>query len=170
MIALGIDPGTTGGVAALAPSGALIFAMRTPHSQAEGYDLQKMLDALRELQRLGAGVCALEVARPFTSLARTAGTPKTYMAQARGRALWEMALAAAAIRCVPLEPARWHRQIPLPRGDKKLAKRLAVSKAIERWPLAEKVIGRARAESGVADALWIAEWMRRELAVMPATG
>lgn len=138
---IGIDPGLSGGIAALNSDGTVLDVGKMPSEldalyycieryRSDGDDCRAALEFVRSSPQMG-------VASSFKF--------------GRGYGAIEMALVAARVPYYDVHPLRWQRALGcLSRGDKNITK----SKAAALWP-SHKIT------HAIADALLIAEWCRR---------
>lgn len=150
MIYIGIDPGVTGGIAALLGDGSVLLAAKMPETDKDIYDLLSQLPINRGvmdterhamLERVNAGAFRLGGKMGVTSAFTFGGI---YRALA-------MALTAAGIPFDRVMPMKWQQYMGCrSHGDKNVTKR----RAQELWP-------RFTITHAVADALLIAEYGRR---------
>ena len=153
-LTLGVDPGQTGAIAALADGEFAGFIdMPTEARKAGGFQIvpKKLSDGIRELlaEHPGAyvyGVIELVAARPGQG-----GTGMFRFGQSDGIA--RGVLGALGIALIEVQPQTWKRYLQLT-GKEKDAARIA---AIQRYPGAAKQLARKK-DCGRADALMIATW------------
>lgn len=164
---LGLDPGEKGGWAVLAPDGSLIsagdWAGKTPLEA-----LVRMRGVLQASASMGLAIAGVERLRPFSRGGIADGeekarkvAPISVFGMGRARGHLEAFLVAEAIRWTDVEPKWWQRELGSPKGNRREIKRVSVEWARKRWPLVP-ISKRVTAESGIADACWIAEWTRKE--------
>lgn len=149
MIYLGIDPGKSGGIAAVDTEGVAVFAVPMPRTHRAVLDV--CLAAVEQYRV----VASLELVHAFPGDGVVSVT--TFL---RGYGALEMALTAARIRYATVAPAVWQRALGcLTRGDKNVTKRHAQ----QRFP-------ELRVTHALADAVLIAEYTwRRHTVRWPST-
>ena len=156
---IGIDPGITGGVAALDESGRLLWAHRTP-TVADDYDLAAMArmiaynDAQVALEAVGA--------------ARVAGRQQggsSMFTFGKGYGIWIGIIATLELPRIDVKPQAWTKELlaGMPKSeDPKLRpaqrKANAAQRAIALWP---SIPIKFKADWAKADAALIAEYARR---------
>lgn len=155
-LALGIDPGLRGGLAALDPTGQVIGTWPMPLAGGEVHaaglaDLLRSLRCLDTHQDIG-GVC----------LEKVSAMPKQGVASTfRFGTGWGMVrgvCAALAIPVVLVPPTVWKKRVLLGFPHDKAG---AVQFCANRWPTAELVLPGCRTpHDGIADALCLAEYGR----------
>ena len=149
-IYVGIDPGKSGGIAILWPDETLVYA--TPMTGSE-YDEQGMA-------RLIPATSAVRVA-----IERQQAFPKqggvSNFTTGTGYGLWRGMLATLALPYDIVQPQAWRKALGLPVGADKAE---SVALACRLFPmLAEELHGpRGGIRDGLAEALLIAEWRRRQ--------
>lgn len=152
MIYVGIDPGKAGALAMLDQYGQLVQALVVP-TIGKDYDLNGMVAPL--LYRAGEiRAAALEHVGAMPGQGVT-----SMFSFGRGLGLWEGALAALEIPYELVKPGRWMSIVGGLPKDKAERKARLVRAAGSRWPTAPLA---RKKDWGIADALWIAEWARRQ--------
>jgi len=151
MIYAGIDPGKAGALALLDSAGQIVSASIVP-TIGKDYDLNAMVAPLIDRDDIRAAAVEHVHAMPGQGVT-------SMFSFGRGLGLWEGALAALCIPYELVKPGRWMRLVGDMPKDVKERKARLVRAAKSRWPHApiEK-----KKEWGIADALWIAEWARRQ--------
>lgn len=139
---VGIDPGLSGGIAAVYEDGRVVLAKKMPETE------QDVLSLLADLKRLSSG-------DPVAFLEKVHASPQMGVTSSftfgRGYGGLRMALAATGIRFHEVRPQEWQKTLScLTKGDKNVTKR----KAQDLWP-------DFKVTHAVADALLIAEYGRR---------
>jgi Holliday junction resolvasome RuvABC endonuclease subunit len=142
MLYLGIDNGSTGGIAVIGDDGHLVRADKTPTTEAE---LLALLFGIVEGRKVHA-FAVLEHAQAFPRMG--ACSAFTY---GQGYGAVKMALTAAAIPFDIVTPAKWQKALScLSGGDKNVTKRRA-----------EQLFPGRKITHAIADALLMAEYCRR---------
>lgn len=142
MIYIGIDPGGSGGLAAIDGSGDLIRAIRMPEVESE------ILEFLRDMRTGNAtAVASLEFVRAMPKQGVT-----SVFTFGRNYGGLRMALAATGIPFDEPVPRKWQAALScLSGGDKNVTKRRAC----------ELFGARVKVTHAIADALLLAEYTRR---------
>jgi hypothetical protein len=141
---IGIDPGKTGAIAVLSEAGAIVDVTKMPDT------LQGILDFLEGYSTNSDGRFAARAALEFVRASPQMGvvSVSTFM---RNYGHLEMALTAAKIPYYDVHPLRWQKVLDCRSGgDKNITK----DRAIALWP-GQKIT------HAIADALLLAEWVRR---------
>lgn len=145
MIYIGIDPGSSGGLAALWADGRVLVAQPMPKTEK---DLLDMLSGLASTHEAGTHA-VLEQLRPMPSTFR-GGKGNWYLGGSYFA--MRMALIACGIPFDEAVPRKWQGAMQcLTGGDKNVSKR----RATELFPTVTKIT------HATADALLIAEYCRR---------
>jgi Holliday junction resolvasome RuvABC endonuclease subunit len=135
--ALGIDPGASGGIAALAADGTLLWAVPTPATHRDILDL---------LQSAWPARAVLEFVRSSPQM----GVVSAFSFGAHAGAL-RMALVAAGIPFDEVTPQKWQAAMQCrTKGDKNVSKRRA-----------QELFPSVKVTHATADALLLAEYGRR---------
>lgn len=140
-IFIGVDPGTTGGIAALTEAGGVWAVVKMPATNAE------ILDVFRALKVSGEVKAYIEQVHTM---------PKQGIVSAftfgKGLGGLHMALAACLIPFDEVAPGKWQKVMQCSsKGDKNVTKR----RALELFPT-------IKVTHAIADALLIAEYGRRQ--------
>lgn len=154
-IFIGIDPGLSGGVAILWPSGTVeVYDTPTAKSgKGSDYLTASMVELLWGVRFPELPVAALEQGMAMPRQGSTS-TFKT----GRGCGLWEGILAGLGIPYELVAPQRWKRALGLPAGADKSASRLYAQRL---FPQVADRFARVR-DDGRAEAALLAEWRRRQ--------
>lgn len=151
MQCIGIDPGLSGAVAVLSPTGALeglhdtpVLTLKVQRGSKQVYDVPGMVNILRPYAGLHVHV-VLEESQPMPGQ----GT-RSMFTIGLGYGLWLGILAALRIAYTPVRPAIWKRSMAL--GKDKEASRL---RAMQLYPGAEL---RLKKHHGRAEALLLAHY------------
>ena len=175
MVIVGLDPGLSGGIAAIDRNGVCVYTARMPVLAGKRPTVD--VDALAKLVSSfirDPGVALLVCEQPPALQGKGA-----FAGLCQGRAVGAIDGIAAAMR-IPREfplPLTWQKALPplpkvkLPRGATPKQKELArkawkqevINAARRRWPMADLVgsaAPTAKLHDGIADALWLAEWGR----------
>lgn len=161
---IGIDPGLSGAVAAISSSGRLLAVHDTPAmpvlksggGKRNTYLVPAMCRLLRDVAESGSSSFAAieyQASRPGQ------GAPATF-SQGYGYGLWCMALSALEIPFEIVNPRTWKKDMRIPVGADKSASLLMASQL---FPHAELTTVRGRKLDGRAEAILIAEFIRRKL-------
>lgn len=137
---IGIDPGASGGIAVI---GGGTFAFKMPETERD------IWDAVTELSRVPdvTVTAAIETVHAMPKQ----GVSSTFKF-GKGYGGLRMALIAAGIPFVDVSPQAWQKALGcLTRGDKNVSK----AKAQQLFP-------NIKVTHAIADALLIAEWLRRQ--------
>jgi crossover junction endodeoxyribonuclease RuvC len=158
MIILGVDPGRTGGIAALIPGAA---------------------PALHVMPTIGRGIDFVALCAIFARhhpahviMERAQAFPKAGASGMfnYGASYWGVQAICAALR-IPLTgvtPAKWHRALITGRDG--TPKDRALRTCVQLFPSVDLIVGKGRKpHAGLVDALLIAEYGRRALGVQPGT-
>ena len=145
MLYIGIDPGQSGGIAVVSTDGGWRSTCKMPESD------QGVLDYLQMVRDgLGEASCPIKAALEFVRAMPKQGVSSTFKF-GWGYGGLRMALAACQIPFEEVTPAKWQAALGCRSGgDKNVTKR----KAQELFPT-------ARVTHAIADALLLAEWLRR---------
>ena len=140
MICIGLDPGVGGGLAVLRDAGQVVYASHLPATER---DLWELLAPLPKQYMVRA------------ALERVAASPQMGVVSAftfgRGYGRLEMALTAAGIPFDYVTPQVWQKAMGCrSKGDKNVTKRRA-----------QQLFPNVKITHAIADALLIAEWLRR---------
>lgn len=152
MIFIGIDPGLSGAIAIISPSGIKLHdtpAVLT--GKGREYDLDALLSLLQSPTEEFMIKAAIENVHAMPKQGVTSMFKMGY-----GLGLWHAALVAKSIPFLRVEPQRWKKEFGL-RGKNKEGSRL---RAIELFPEVREQLQRKK-DDGRAEALLIAEWLRR---------
>lgn len=155
MIYIGIDPGKSGGIAAVWPNRMICRAERMPSTEGDVLALlTQLVDA--GMESGGDPGC-------FAVLERVASSPQMGVVSAftfgQGYGALRMALHAAGIPFDAVTPGKWQQLMGCrSKGDKNVTKR----RAQELWP-------RFAVTHATADALLLADYARRTEAVTRRT-
>lgn len=146
MIFLGIDPGLSGGVAALTKSGMWVTAQKMPATERD------LLELLQEVRRdaAGYGTDQIRATLEFVRSSPQMGVASAFKFGA-GYGGLRMALAASAIPFDEVTPQKW--QVAMrcrSGGDKNVTKRRA-----------QELFPGGAVTHAIADALLLAEYGRR---------
>jgi hypothetical protein len=145
---LGIDPGGSGGLALLAADGRVLDARATPDSDLDLYD---SLVAVTLPEHVRAVV---EAVGGFSGQSASA----SFKFGASFGAI-RMALTAVGIPYELVAPTVWQRPFNLPSGKKAGSK---VAKKNAHKSRAQELFPGAKVTHATADALLLAEWLRRK--------
>lgn len=165
-IHIGIDPGFGGGLAVLTPDSApLLYDL--PVMVVEGstkdhteYDLRALAKLLGDLGARGFCQIALEFVRGIPRRPGKVGreAPQRVWLQGHGVGVIEGVIAGLGLPYERVSPQRWRKALGAPGGvDAKEASRLL---ALQLFPGAADQLARKK-DHGRAEALLIAEWLRR---------
>lgn len=161
MIFGGVDPGKTGGLAFLDEHGAVLGVHQMPLLAARpGERAQYDLGTVRELL-LARPQLVVTVER-LQPLPPKMGGAIANFERGVARGGWEWLLFAMGISCAFVPPQTWQRTMHVGTGgtDRKARSIEAVRRL---WPRVELTTGRqVRERDGMAEALLIAEWGRRQ--------
>ncbi len=156
---IGVDPGITGGVAALSESGALVFAHRTPLIAGD-YDLRRMVELLNYQ---GARVAIEAVGAARVAGRQQGGT--SMFSFGKGYGIWLGIIATLGLPRIDVKPQAWTKELlagmPKPEDPKlrpAARKANAVQRALALWP---EIPIKFKADWAMADAALIAEYARR---------
>jgi crossover junction endodeoxyribonuclease RuvC len=158
MTYIGIDPGLTGAVAALSDAGRVLALADTPTLVVKSGDKERRQYQLPEMVKLvlpfaherDDACAALEAVNAFPGQGVTSMFRLGY-----GLGIWEGIVSALAIPVEKVQPALWKRTMLSGMGKEKFA---ALVKAQQLFPTANLYHKR---HEGRAEALLIAEWLRR---------
>jgi len=146
MIYLGIDPGKKGAIAWTNGEARSMRVVNMPKTPAES------CDQLDELDK-DVTVAALEWPKPFKHLDKPVILNMMPLIAHAG--MWEGVLAAAFIPTRKITSAQWHRALGVSGGDKHAARAMA-----------QQLFPHLKATLQNADAILIAEWLRRSYQVV----
>lgn len=150
MIAIGIDPGLTGGLAALDGTSVVCLERVPTRTVTHGsrrrrvYDLAAMRDQLAGLVRRGPCRAALEAVHAWPG----EGVVSAFHF-GEGLGIWQGLLVAHAIPYELVPPQRWTRHFGADRA----------ATAVSCFPRLATIL-RTRSASGLVDALLLAVWAR----------
>lgn len=153
-LTLGVDPGQTGAIAALAdgvPAG--FIDMPTIPRKAGGFQVNGSLlaDRIRELLRQHQGASVLAVLEQVNAMPKQGGTSVFRFGQSDGIA--RGVLGALGIGYIEVPPQTWKRHLRLTGCDKDAARQ----QVIQRFPALSGQLARKK-DIGRADALLVALW------------
>lgn len=171
---VGIDGGKSGGIAALSEAGS-IYHSRTPLDGKEE-SVEQMAQLLREFQKLAGGHVSAMFRKlgittfpeqPITiaieAVARGSGVSSRTSAEVQGRVFgeWVGICTTLAIPFRIVRPQEWSPKM-LGRKKRTYAERKAAARLLagQLFPEAADLM-RVKANDGIADALLIAEYVRR---------
>lgn len=138
---IGIDPGKGGAIAFLENTGKIVHVEKMPDSGLQ------ILGVLKRHRGIADCRAALEYVRSSPQMGVTSA-----FTFGRGLGALEMALVALRVPYYEVHPRRWQKALDcLTGGDKNVSK----AKAAELWP-------DAKVTHANADALLLAEWVRRK--------
>jgi len=154
-VIIGVDPGLTGGLAAISSEWHPRLApMPTIGKQI---DFGQLSEWLRLYGVVSGGQVFLERAQAFPKMGRSACF--NY-----GASYWGVQAICACLKipCTLVPPAKWHRALVVGRdGDPKMR---ALQTVMRLFPDVDLIIGKGKKpHQGVVDALLIAEWGRRQM-------
>lgn len=160
----GIDPGLEGAVAIVNARGGFVDAYDTPTMLVKksnggkkntylAGDMFRILEGIVSTHDVACVAIEYQASRPGQ------GAPATF-SQGFGYGLWTMALAAVSVPYEIVQPRKWKSDMRIPTGEDKSASILMASQLFPHAPLYTE---RKRALDGRADALLIAEHLRRKL-------
>lgn len=153
-LTLGIDPGQTGAIAALADGRPVAFIdMPTMARKAGGeqVDAQALAARIRELLADHPGAYPFAVLEQVSAMPGQGVTSMFRFGQADGAV--RGVLGALGIGFIEVHPQTWKRYLRLTGADKDTARTMA----IQRYPEAAEYLRRKK-DVGRADALLIATW------------
>jgi len=162
---VGIDPGLYGAVAGISQEGELLFAWDTPiievvrgktpkgnPKKRHMYLPSKMADTLRD----DIKVTTRSTMVGLESVHAMPGQGVTSMfSMGRGLGIWEGIVATLGFPIEMIEPSKWKREMGIIAGSDKSA---SIETALRLFPSAPIKLKR---DNGRADALLLAEWLRR---------
>lgn len=153
-ICVGIDPGLSGAVAWVWPNGeAVVYDTPTALVKNPGkYDY--LASEMVRLMPAGDAQVAIETAAAFPGQSSS-----TTAKQFRGIGLWEGIAAGSGLSYELVTPRTWTHGLGLTRGASKGEHRLVAQRL---FPELSASLVRVK-DDGRADALLIAEWLRRRL-------
>jgi crossover junction endodeoxyribonuclease RuvC len=151
MIFVGVDPGKTGGIAVINSQGHLLTTSRMP-TEGSGKEARVDPNALHDiLARTHGGVVCIEQVSGFS------GQGGQFAFGYAAAVPWVVArIIGLPIRFV--RPTQWSVLVGRNIGTGAARKRNVIAKARDQWP--EANLGTMQ-DSGIADALFIAEYVRR---------
>ncbi len=163
-VVIGIDPGLSGALAVIAVRGRLMTTADAPTMKVvksgggkkNTYlvaDMWHMLSRVVSIYDVACAGIEYQASRPGQ------GAPATF-SQGYGYGLWTMALAAAGVPYEVVQPRKWKADMRIPSGSDKTASLLM---ATQLFPSASLRTERGRELDGRAEALLIAEHLRRKL-------
>jgi hypothetical protein len=148
MVFIGIDPGVSGGIAALDSDGSVISCIKMPETP------QDIWIALTEMSKQYEGRACIE---------KVSATPQMGVSSAfafgRGYGQLLMALAAAAIPFDYVLPSKWQSALGCSTGGGRMGQRVADKNRTKRR--AQELFPQIKMTHALADALLIAEYGRR---------
>lgn len=155
---LGVDVGVTGGIAVI--GGGAVHVVQVPtvsylkggKSYARDYDVPGMVTIVKDMQARHA---PLHAAIEKTSARPQQGVVST-CSFCRGFGIWLGILATLEIPVTIVPPAVWKRDLGIARGSGKGG---SVLRAKQLFPAAASI---RPSQHGLAEALLIAEWARRQ--------
>ena len=161
---VGIDPGLSGGLAAIDGVGRIVDVMPMPRLNGSSgpLDMHAIKSWFSTLKKRGDVVAALErvSARPGE------GVKSTLTAGVNWGFLKGMLIAISARHSEPT-PQQWKKELGLPKRtgkERKQAKQDAIALATQLFPGIDLTPGRRRVpHDGMADAVLVAEYARRRL-------
>lgn len=167
MIHLGIDPGKTGGIVALEDHGGVLWAQAMPVVVGRGrseYDLRALVN---RLPLIGQTRATMERGQPMPA---SMGGGVANFQRGYGRGIFEGIFAALQIPYTLASPRQW--QTEMLRGiEGSDTKQRALIACGRLWPSISLVLeGCRKPHQGIADAMLIAEWGRRQHAGGAAGG
>lgn len=143
---IGIDPGQSGGIAVVFSTGANPIAMKMPETERDVWE------AIRDLTTFNTtGATHLCAAIEKVHAMPKQGVTSTFTF-GKGYGGLRMALIAACVPFVDVTPNTWQKALSCQTGGDK-----NVSKA-----LAQQLFPSVKVTHALADALLIAEWLRRQ--------
>jgi crossover junction endodeoxyribonuclease RuvC len=152
---IGIDPGLSGGVAAIDGSLHILHLVDTPVISVSGrhsYDVGEMANILRRLALLGDSIVVLEAAQSMPGQ----GVSSTF-STGYGFGLWCGIIGALALPYRTVRPSVWIRKILA--GSPGEGKARSIGFALRMFPGAELIPpGCRKPRDGRADALGLAFW------------
>lgn len=155
MIFIGIDPGLTGGIAALDDDGIILMVDRMPvmpspiagRKMVDGRHLAAVLRGLRQSSELGTR--ALAAVEQVGAMPKQSPVSMFAFGQTYGTALG--VLGALNVPHQFVQPQKWQKHHSLSAD-----KAQTLGWAMRRWPHLEL----KKSHDGMADALAIADWLR----------
>jgi crossover junction endodeoxyribonuclease RuvC len=156
---IGIDPGKSGALAALTEQGDLIAVVDMP-TLANKLNAWLLADAI---EQLGNAVDVTAIVEDVHSMPKQGISSAFDFGKSYGMVLG--ALAAIGIRTELVSPSAWKKTMGLtvPKGaDKRLAKEMSRSAAIERWPAHRELFARVKDADRAEAALLALWWLNRK--------
>ena len=158
---IGIDPGQTGGIAVLNDKGKVLLLESWPGDEVRAAAIVRKL----ALQRERGGYCDIKAALEKVSSQPREGVTSAFKFGVNFGA-WRGILAAFEIEWREVRPQEWQKGLGLPakKGTTPTEhKKAKATMAARMFPLkVDKLWGpRGGAIDGLADALMIADWLRR---------
>lgn len=183
-IYVGIDPGISGGIAAIDELGNVIFALPTPclkitkkGKSKSDYDIKGMVDILKSIDVSSSSVC-----QELTHAMPGNGGVSMYNF-GRGHGIWEGMVCSLGFKQVFCTPQKWKEMYPeiatdklskdqravmsssqissWKRKAKSDAKKKSINKAKQLFPKSESAMSKIK-HDGIAEALLIANWLRSQ--------
>lgn len=159
-VVAGIDPGLEGAVALLIleegqAERITLYGMPTRRLRPgrRAYDLTALGQLARQLGAAPAALVALEDVTAWPGMGRVSA-----YRLGLGVGLWQGLLSAVQVPWERVRPQQWRRTVV----DGAATKREVQLRAAARWPA---VADQVRRSSGMADALWLAEYARQKVGV-----
>jgi len=161
---VGIDPGLQGAVAFVNERGGFVDVFDAPtlkvKKSGKGHkntylvgEMHAQLARRINLMNVACAAIEYQASRPGQ------GAPATF-SQGYGYGLWTMALASLKIPYEIVQPRKWKTDMRIPSGSDKSA---SIIMATQLFPHAPLVTQRGREIDGRAEALLIAEHLRRKM-------
>lgn len=160
---LGIDPGITGGLAWVSWDGGQRLVMDAPRAKIRlstnrGYDTARMRDMIAETTRGQRCTCAIELVHSKPGDGHVGSFSFAY-----GFAIWQGVLLAYNVPIVFVDPRRWQREMGMePTRDRRQRKHNSRAAAVKFAPELAEMFRRVK-DDGRAEALIMAEWLRRKM-------
>lgn len=140
---IGVDPGASGGIAALDETGAVVAALKMPETER---DVLEAFSGLDVFDLAGSARAVLEFVRSSPQMGVTSA-----FSFGRNYGALRMALVAARIPFDEVSPQKWQTAMRcLTKGDKNVSKRRA-----------QELFPHQKVTHATADALLLAEFCRR---------
>lgn len=163
MIYAAIDPGLSGAAAVINEAGLIMLLADTPtvplkvgRTKRDVYAVAGMVDIMRRIATI-KDQCILVIENQRGMPGQ--GSPSVF-SLGYGLGLWIASAAALRVPYEKVEPTKWKREMGVP-GKADDNKGASVIRAQQLFPGAELTTIRGRMLDGRADALLIAEWVRR---------
>ena len=161
---IGVDPGLSGGVALINERSCLVSVQDTPTMMVKKsnggnkntYVVSQMVALLEAMKASGDIACAAieyQASRPGQ------GAPATF-SQGYGYGLWIGVLSSQRIPYEIVMPQAWKKAMGIPPKSDKSA---SIIKALQLFPHAPLTTQRGRELDGRAEAIMIAEFLRRKM-------